>query len=114
MGIVTTGLKYGAKLGRKMFKKTGTLGTGKYTSKIPTFAPTKTGIAVMAGTGFIGSIGNAADQIQERTLGNVDNNIQSATPFIDNQKDYRMKGSSVTDTGVDGSLAFALHRNRFS
>ena len=47
------------------------------------------------------------DAVENYSLGTIDNTVQNATPFVDDKKQYSNTGS------VDGSLAFALHQNRF-
>lgn len=94
------------KIGRK-FVNVKSFGEGKYTSKIPVPVPTKLGVGAIIGAGMISSAGKGMDAVENYLLGTIDNTVQNATPFVDDKKQYSNTGS------VDGSLAFALHQNRF-
>lgn len=102
MSIISTAKKVGGSLVN--FKA---FGEGKYTSKIPVPVPTKLGVGAIIGTGMISSAGKGLDAAENYSLGTIDNAVQNATPFVDDKKQYSNTGS------VDGSLAFALHQNRF-
>ena len=102
MSIISSAKKIGGK-----FVNVKSFGEGKYTSKIPVPVPTKLGVGAIIGTGIISSAGKGMDAVENYSLGTIDNTVQNATPFVDDKKQYSNTGS------VDGSLAFALHQNRF-
>lgn len=102
MSIISSAKKIGGK-----FVTIKSFGEGKYTSKIPVPVPTKLGVGAIIGAGMISSTGKVMDAVENYSLGTIDNTVQNATPFVDDKKQY-----SNTDS-VDGSLAFALHQNRF-
>lgn len=102
MSIISSAKKIGGK-----FVNVKSFGEGKYTSKIPVPVPTKLGVGAIIGAGMISSTGKGMDVVENYSLGTIDNTVQNATPFVDDKKQY-----SNTDS-VDGSLAFALHQNRF-
>lgn len=98
MSIISSAKKIGGK-----FVNVKSFGEGKYTSKIPVPVPTKLGVGAIIGAGMISSAGKGMDTVENYSLGTIDNTVQNATPFVDD-----------SNTGsVDGSLAFALHQNRF-
>lgn len=102
MSIISSAKKIGGKL-----VNVKSFGEGKYTSKIPVPVPTKLGVGAIIGAGMINSAGKGMDAVENYSLGTIDNTVQNATPFVDDKKQYSNTGS------VDGSLAFALHQNRF-
>lgn len=102
MSIISSAKKIGGKL-----VNVKSFGEGKYTSKIPVPVPTKLGVGAIIGAGTISSAGKGMDAVENYSLGTIDNTVQNATPFVDDKKQYSNTGS------VDGSLAFALHQNRF-
>ena len=102
MSIISTAKKVGGKL-----VNVKSFGDGKYTSKIPVPVPTKLGVGTIIGAGMISSVNKGLDAAENYSLGTIDNTVQNATPFVDDKKQYSNTGS------VDGSLAFALHQNRF-
>lgn len=102
MSIISSAKKIGGKL-----VNVKSFGEGKYTSKIPVPVPTKLGVGAIIGAGMISSAGKGMDAVENHSLGTIDNTVQNATPFVDDKKQYSNTGS------VDGSLAFALHQNRF-
>lgn len=102
MSIISSAKKIGGK-----FVNVKSFGEGKYTSKIPVPVPTKLGVGAIIGAGMISSAGKGMDAVKNYSLGTIDNTVQNATPFVDDKKQYSNTGS------VDGSLAFALHQNRF-
>lgn len=102
MSIISSAKKIGGKL-----VNVKSFGEGKYTSKIPVPVPTKLGVGAIIGAGMISSTGKRMDAVENYSLGTIDNTVQNATPFVDDKKQYSNTGS------VDGSLAFALHQNRF-
>lgn len=102
MSIISSAKKIGGK-----FVNIKSFGEGKYTSKIPVPVPTKLGVGAIIGAGMISSTGKGMDAVKNYSLGTIDNTVQNATPFVDDKKQYSNTGS------VDGSLAFALHQNRF-
>lgn len=102
MSIISSAKKIGGK-----FVNVKSFGEGKYTSKIPVPVPTKLGVSAIIGAGMISSAGKGIDAVENYSLGTIDNTVQNATPFVDDKKQYSNTGS------VDGSLAFALHQNRF-
>lgn len=101
MSIISSAKKIGGKL-----VNVKSFGEGKYTSKIPVPVPTKLGVGAIIGAGMISSAGKGMDAVENYSLGTIDNTVL-ATPFVDDKKQYSNTGS------VDGSLAFALHQNRF-
>lgn len=102
MSIISSAKKIGGK-----FVNIKSFGEGKYTSKIPVPVPNKLGVGAIIGAGMISSTGKGMDAVENYSLGTIDNTVQNATPFVDDKKQYSNTGS------VDGSLAFALHQNRF-
>lgn len=102
MSIISTARKVGGSL-----VNVKAFGEGKYTSKIPVPVPTKLGVGAIIGAGMISSASKGLDAVENYSLGTIDNTVQNATPFVDDKKQYSNTGS------VDGSLAFALHQNRF-
>lgn len=102
MSIISSAKKIGGKL-----VNVKSFGEGKYTSKIPVPVPTKLGVGAIIGAGMISSTGKGMDAVENYSLGTIDNTVQNATPFVDDKKQYSNTSS------VDGSLAFALHQNRF-
>lgn len=102
MSIISSAKKIGEK-----FVNVKSFGEGKYTSKIPVPVPTKLSVGAIIGAGMISSAGKGIDAVENYSLGVIDNTVQNATPFVDDKKQYSNTGS------VDGSLAFALHQNRF-
>lgn len=102
MSIISTARKVGSSL-----VNVKAFGEGKYTSKIPVPVPTKLGVGAIIGAGMISSAGKGLDAAENYSLGTIDNTVQNATPFVNDKKQYSNTGS------VDGSLAFALHQNRF-
>lgn len=102
MSIISSAKKIGGKL-----VNVKSFGEGKYTSKIPVPVPTKLGVGAIIGAGMISSASKGLDAVENYSLGTIDNTVQNATPFVDDKKQYSNTGS------VDGSLAFALHQNRF-
>ena len=102
MSIISSAKKIGGK-----FVNIKSFGEGKYTSKIPVPVPTKLGVGAIISAGMISSAGKGMDAVENYSLGTIDNTVQNATPFVDDKKQYSNTGS------VDGSLAFALHQNRF-
>ena len=102
MSIISSAKKIGGKL-----VNVKSFGEGKYTSKIPVPVPTKIGVGAIIGAGMISSTSKGMDAAENYSLGTIDNTVQNATPFVDDKKQYSNTGS------VDGSLAFALHQNRF-
>lgn len=102
MSIISSAKKIGGK-----FVNIKSFGEGKYTSKIPVPVPTKLGVGAIIGAGMISFAGKGMDAVENYSLGTIDNTVQNATPFVDDKKQYSNTGS------VDGSLAFALHQNRF-
>jgi len=102
MSIISSAKKIGGK-----FVNVKSFGEGKYTSKIPVPVPTKLGVGAIIGAGMVSSAGKGMDTVKNYSLGTIDNTVQNATPFVDDKKQYSNIGS------VDGSLAFALHQNRF-
>lgn len=102
MSIISSAKKIGGKL-----VNVKSFGEGKYISKIPVPVPTKLGVGAIIGAGMISSAGKGMDAVENYSLGTIDNTVQNATPFVDDKKQYSNTGS------VDGSLAFALHQNRF-
>lgn len=102
MSIISTARKIGGKL--VDFKA---VGEGKYSNMAKIPVPTKLGFGAIVAGGMISSVGKGMDDYENYSLGTVDNTVQNATPFVDDKKQYSNTGS------VDGSLAFALHQNRF-
>lgn len=102
MSIISTARKVGSSL-----VNVKAFGEGKYTSKIPVPVPTKLGVGAIIGAGMISSADKGLDAAENYSLGTIDNTVQNATPFVNDKKQYSNTGS------VDGSLAFALHQNRF-
>lgn len=102
MSIISSAKKIGGKL-----VNVKSFGEGKYTSKIPVPVPTKLGVGAIIGAGMISSAGKGMDAVENYSLGTIDNTVQNATPFVDDKKQYS------NTVSVDGSLAFALHQNRF-
>lgn len=102
MSIISSAKKIGG-----AFVNLKAVGEGKYSSHIKIPTPTKLGLGAIVGTGMIGSASKGKDDYENYSLGTIDNTVQNATPFVDDKKEYSNTGS------VDGSLAFALHQNRF-
>ena len=98
MSIISSAKKIGGKL-----VNVKSFGEGKYTSKIPVPVPTKLGVGAIIGAGMISSASKGMDAVENYPLGTIDNTVQNATPFVDDKKQY----------SNNGSLAFALHQNRF-
>ena len=83
---------------------------GKYLYKPSSFKLSGKGKALLFGSALLGGFIEASQENDMRYMGNIDSSsVRTATPDY-NPKDYQR--TSVDTAGADGSLVFALYRNR--
>ena len=86
--------------------------TGEVETKLGGISLNKKGLGLLVGFGAIGSAVRANEDMQAQRMGTVSPEVTTAAPTPVTDVNYYQKGEIIRNGGADGSLVFAMHKNR--